>query len=358
MAYLVLQNGTVLEGNRFGAPGKARGELVFTTGMTGYLETLTDPSHFGQIVVMTFPLIGNYGVIPADFESAGPHLSAYVVREWCDAPSNYRCEGDLDDYLKRAGVPGLWGVDTRALTKILRSAGVMNAALIDELPADLDSFCAALAGEPAIAGVADVTCAGFIPEGEGELHAAVWDFGVKNSMVRALLARGCRVTRVPAWATAAEVLALKPDGVLLSNGPGDPAANTGLIREIGVVAAAKVPMFGICLGHQMLALSQGASSAKMKFGHRGANQPARDVITNRYYITSQNHGYAISAATLPQGAVARFVNANDQTVEGIDYDYMPAFSVQFHPEACGGPLDTGFLFDQFVQAMGGAKQCR
>lgn len=351
-AYLALQNGRVFEGVRFGAEIEAEGELVFTTGMVGYLETLTDPSYFGQIVVQTFPLIGNYGVIPADFESAGPRLCGYVVREWCDMPSNFRSEGDLDAYLKSRGVPGLCGIDTRALTRILRTAGVMRAKICDTPQASFS-------GDVPIAGVLDVTCDA-VHTNAGEKTAyrvALWDFGAKGAIEGALISRGCEVVSFPATATAREVLACSPDGVMLSNGPGDPAVNTALIGEIGKLVSSGVPIFGICLGHQLLALSQGARTHKLPFGHRGANQPAQDVRDDRIYITSQNHGYAVTLDTLPDGVDTLFINANDRSCEGLAYRHFPAFSVQFHPEACGGPLDTAFLFDDFLNMMGG-KLCR
>ncbi|GHU83622.1 carbamoyl-phosphate synthase small chain [Clostridia bacterium] len=346
-AYLVLENGRVFAGERFGAGAEAEGELVFTTAMVGYLETLTDPSYFGQIVVQTFPLIGNYGVIPEDFESDGPKLSGYVVREVCDGPSNFRAQGDLDAFLRARGIPGLCGVDTRALTRVLRMAGVMRARISDTPQALFDSA-------PPIAGVADVTAKAVTTQRpEAPIaRVALWDFGAKGGIARALLSRGCEVVSFPADVSAGEVLACRPDGVMLSNGPGDPAVNTALIAELGTLARAKVPIFGICLGHQLLALSQGAKTHKLKFGHRGANQPARHLPTGRVYITSQNHGYAVTGDTLPDGIDVTFINENDGSCEGLAYRDFPAFSVQFHPEASAGPLDTGFLFDHFMRLMG------
>ena len=357
--YLLLADGQLFEGTRFGAEKDVYAELVFTTAMTGYLETITDPSYEGQIVIQTFPTIGNYGVIPEDFESARPGLSAYVVREWCHDPSNFRCQGTLDDYLRREGIPGLCGLDTRRLTRRIRSAGVMNAALLMEEPENTDAVIAKLRALPFHPAVQDVSCKE-ITEGktQGKYHVVLWDFGAKGSIQRCLEERGCHVTCVPADTTAAEILALKPDGVMLSNGPGDPADNTSIIEQLSLLELQKIPTFGICLGHQLLALSQGAKTRKLKYGHRGANQPAKDLITGRSYMTSQNHGFAVDAETLPANATLRFINGNDGTCEGLDYKDMPAFSVQFHPEACGGPLDTRFLFDRFMQMMGGDYQCR
>ncbi len=352
--YLLLADGQLFEGTRFGAEKDVYAELVFTTAMTGYLETITDPSYEGQIVIQTFPTIGNYGVIPQDFESSKPGLSAYIVRECCDMPSNFRCQGTLSEYLEKMGIPGLCGVDTRQLTRRVRNAGVMNAALLMEKPANIDAVIAKLRALPFHPAVQDVSCAE-VTEGatEGKYHVVLWDFGAKGSIQRRLEDRGCHVTRVPADTTAEEILALKPDGVMLSNGPGDPADNTSIIEQLALLETRKLPTFGICLGHQLLALSQGAKTRKLKYGHRGANQPAKDLITGRSYMTSQNHGYAVDADTLPANAVLRFVNGNDGTCEGLDYKDMPAFSVQFHPEACGGPLDTLFLFDRFIEMMGG-----
>lgn len=354
-AYLTLANGKVFTGKRFGADGETAGEIVFTTAMTGYLETLTDPSYYGQIVVQTFPLIGNYGVIPSDFESSKPRLKAYVVREWCQDPSNFRCEGDLDTFLREKGIIGLWDIDTRELTKIIREYGVMNAKISSEpiLPAELEelqNFRILDAVESVSCGELDVT------NGREEKYRVVlWDFGAKDNIRRELLNRGCRVIVVPASTPAAEIIDLHPDGIMLSNGPGDPAENVSIIREIAACCEAGIPIFGICLGHQLLALSQGAKTEKLKYGHRGANQPAKELATGRVYITSQNHGYAVKNETLPSSAKLSFINANDGTCEGIEYEDKPAFSVQFHPEACGGPLDTRFLFDKFIALMEGAK---
>ena len=349
--YLVLQDGQVFEGVRFGAEADTVGELVFTTGMCGYVETLTDPSYAGQIVMQTYPLIGNYGIIREDFEGACC-VKGYVVREYCDTPSNFRTDCDLDTYLKEQGVPGLCGVDTRELTRIIREHGVMNAAICDEIPADLTPI-----KTYAITGVVEaVSCKEpdrYQAEGEERFRVSLLDYGAKRNIVRELQKRGCTVTVLPATTSAEEILAADPDGVMLSNGPGDPAENTYQIEQIRKLLG-KVPMFGICLGHQLTALAAGGSTYKLKYGHRGVNQPVRDLNGVRTYITSQNHGYAVDGDTVKLGKV-RFVNANDGTCEGIDYPELKAFTVQFHPEACTGPKDTSFLFDQFVELMKGGR---
>ena len=349
--YLILQDGRVFEGVRFGAETDTVGELVFTTGMCGYIETLTDPSYAGQIVMQTYPLIGNYGIIREDFEGACC-VRGYVVREWCDAPSNFRADCDLDTFLKEQGVPGLYGVDTRELTRIIREHGVMNAAICDEVPADLTPI-----ETYAVTGVVEtVSCreASVHPaEGEERFHVSLLDYGAKRNIVRELQKRGCTVTVLPATTSAEEILAADPNGVMLSNGPGDPAENVYQIEQIRKLLG-KVPMFGICLGHQLTALAAGGSTYKLKYGHRGVNQPVRDVEGVRTYITSQNHGYAVDSDTVKLGRV-RFANANDGTCEGIDYPELKAFTVQFHPEACTGPKDTSFLFDRFVDLMKGGE---
>ena len=349
--YLILQDGQVFEGVRFGAETDTVGELVFTTGMCGYVETLTDPSYAGQIVMQTYPLIGNYGIIREDFEGACC-VKGYVVREYCDTPSNFRTDCDLDTYLKEQGVPGLFGVDTRELTRIIREHGGMNAAICDEVPADLTPI-----ETYAVTGVVEaVSCkeSSVHPaEGEERFRVSLLDYGAKRNIVRELQKRGCTVTVLPATTSAEEILAADPDGVMLSNGPGDPAENTYQIEQIRKLLG-KVPMFGICLGHQLTALAAGGSTYKLKYGHRGVNQPVRDLNGVRTYITSQNHGYAVDGDTVKLGKV-RFVNANDGTCEGIDYPELKAFTVQFHPEACTGPKDTSFLFDQFVELMKGGR---
>ena len=349
--YLILQDGQVFEGVRFGAETDTVGELVFTTGMCGYVETLTDPSYAGQIVMQTYPLIGNYGIIREDFEGACC-VKGYVVREYCDTPSNFRTDCDLDTYLKEQGVPGLFGVDTRELTRIIREHGVMNAAICDEIPADLTPI-----ETYAVTGVVEaVSCKEpdrYQAEGEERFRVSLLDYGAKRNIVRELQKRGCTVTVLPATTSAEEILAADPDGVMLSNGPGDPAENTYQIEQIRKLLG-KVPMFGICLGHQLTALAAGGSTYKLKYGHRGVNQPVRDLNGVRTYITSQNHGYAVDGDTVKLGKV-RFVNAHDGTCEGIDYPELKAFTVQFHPEACTGPKDTSFLFDQFVELMKGGR---
>ena len=349
--YLILQDGQVFEGVRFGAETDTVGELVFTTGMCGYVETLTDPSYAGQIVMQTYPLIGNYGIIREDFEGACC-VKGYVVREYCDTPSNFRTDCDLDAYLKEQGVPGLFGVDTRELTRIIREHGVMNAAICDEIPADLTPI-----ETYAVTGVVEaVSCkepSVHPAEGEERFRVSLLDYGAKRNIVRELQKRGCTVTVLPASTSAEEILAADPDGVMLSNGPGDPAENVYQIEQIRKLLG-RVPMFGICLGHQLTALAAGGSTYKLKYGHRGVNQPVRDLNGVRTYITSQNHGYAVDSDTVKLGKV-RFANANDGTCEGIDYPELKAFTVQFHPEACTGPKDTTFLFDRFVELMEGGR---
>jgi carbamoyl-phosphate synthase small subunit len=320
--------------------------------MTGYLETLTDPSYFGQVVIQTFPLIGNYGVIPSDFESKQPALKAYIVRNRCQEPSNFRCEGILDTFLQDNDIPGLYDIDTRSLTRIVREYGVMNCKLtysLDNLEKDIEE----IKPYKVLNAVESVTTSN-TEVFESESHkkkVVLMDFGAKANIRRELVKRGCDVTVVPASTSSEEILAMNPDGIMLSNGPGDPAENTGIIQELKKLSEKKIPTFGICLGHQLLALSQGAKTEKLLYGHRGANQPAKDLETGRIYITSQNHGYAVVNESVPSNAKVSFVNGNDGTCEGVTYLDMPAFSVQFHPEACGGPQDTAFLFDKFIDLM-------
>lgn len=347
--YLILSDGSIYEGEGFGAPVESVGELVFNTGVVGYIETLTDPSYYGQIVMQTFPAIGNYGIIEEDFEG-DCFVKGYVVREWCRQPSNFRSQYDLDAFLKNHCVPGICGVDTRAITQRIRESGVMNAMIADHVPEDLS----ALRSYAVTGGVAR-TCAKettvHTPKGEKTCAVTLVDYGTKRNIIRELQARGCEVTVVPADTSAETILAANPDGVMLSNGPGDPAENTACIAEIRKLLG-KVPLFGLCLGHQMLAIAAGGRTTKLKYGHRGGNQPVIDLKTGHTYITSQNHGYAVVSESLPTGEV-RFVNANDRTCEGVDYPDWRAFTVQFHPEACAGPRDTSQLFDRFVDMMKG-----
>ena len=352
MAYLVLSNGAIFEGLRIGAPVERIGELVFTTGMVGYLETLTDPSFYGQIVTHSFPLIGNYGVIPEDFEGSST-LFGYIVRELCGAPSNFRSQGALDEYLKAQGIPGLCGVDTREIVRITREEGVMNAMICDEVPADLSALKAYQVRDA----VASVTCKekqSYPANGVEKYRVALLDYGAKRNIIRSLQNRGCSVTVWSADTKAEAILDTDPDGIMLSNGPGDPKENTGCIGEIKRLLGKK-PLFGICLGHQLTALALGGDTVKLKYGHRGGNQPVKDLKTGRTWITSQNHGYAVVSETLKGVGTETFVNANDGSCEGMAYPDLNCFTVQFHPEACPGPQDTGFLFDRFTAMMGGVR---
>ena len=348
MAYLVLGNGSVFEGTRIGAPVDRIGELVFTTGMEGYLETLTDPSYYGQIVTQTFPLIGNYGVIEEDFE--GPStLFGYIVRNLCDTPSNFRSAYPLNDYLVARGIPGLCGVDTREIVRITREEGVMNAMICDEIPSDLSAI-RAFRVENAVASVSGRDTGVYPAVGSTRCRVAMIDYGAKHNIIRSLQKRGCEVRVWTAFSAAEEILASDPDGIMLSNGPGDPAENTFCIEQLRKIIGHK-PVFGICLGHQLAALALGGRTVKLKYGHRGGNQPVRDLYAGRTYITSQNHGYAVLSDSLKGVGRESFRNVNDGSCEGMDYPELNCFTVQFHPEAASGPRDTAILFDRFVQRM-------
>ncbi len=353
---ILLENGMVFEGQGFGAEGDVTGEIVFTTGMTGYLETLTDQSYHGQIVLQTFPLIGNYGVIPADFESASVGPLAYIVKTPCQDPSNFRSEGTLGAFLREKGVVGLYGIDTRALTKIIREQGVMNGRITAASP-DAVSFDAirSYTIENAVRSVSCNKPMHFRAD-QTKYTVALFDFGLKENIKRELLKRGCDVWVLPSETPPEDVVRLLPDGIMLSNGPGDPADNATIIAHLKTLLRADIPIFGICLGHQLLALANGFATHKLKYGHRGANQPVKHLQNGRVYITSQNHGYAVTSESIDAHvADPWFVNVNDRTCEGIRYKNAPAFSVQFHPEACGGPHDTAFLFDLFIESMEGRK---
>lgn len=352
--YICLENGQTFKGKRFGADGDIIGELVFTTGMCGYIETLTDPSYYGQIVMQTFPLIGNYGMIAEDMESKKSYVSAYIVREKCDEPSNFRCGETLDKFLRNNGIIGIYGVDTREITKIIRESGVMNA-LITSNPKDID--CDKIKAYKVEKAVESVSASKpeLSPSEEHKYNVVLLDYGAKKNIIRELNRRGCNVAVMPYDTKAEDILKLGVDGIMLSNGPGDPGENTAAVEEIRKLAG-KIPIFGICLGHQLLALAMGGETTKLKYGHRGVNQPVKNLHTGRTYISSQNHGYAVVSESVEKnGGIISYINANDNTCEGVDYPDKKAFSVQFHPEACSGPHDTRFIFDKFIEMMGGHK---
>ena len=425
-AFLILEDGTVFTGTSIGSTREIISEIVFNTSMTGYLEVLTDPSYAGQAVVMTYPLIGNYGITP-DMESARPWPDGYIVRELSRMPSNFRCQGSIQDFLTKHDIPGIAGIDTRALTKILREKGTMNGMITTNENYNLDEILPKLK-EYTTGNVVDkVTCSeknvlkgsgkkvalmdfgaknniakslnargcevtiypahtsaeeilGANPDeilpklkeyttgnvvdkvtcseknvlkGSGK-KVALMDFGAKNNIAKSLNARGCEVTIYPAHTSAEEILGANPDGIMLSNGPGDPKECTAIIEELKKLYASDVPIFAICLGHQLMALANGADTHKMKYGHRGGNHPVKDLSTGRVYISSQNHGYVVDTDTLdPKVAKPAFVNVNDGTNEGLEYVGKNIFTVQFHPEACPGPQDSSYLFDRFIQMMGG-----
>ena len=354
-AYLLLANGQIFEGKSFGMTGTTIGEVVFATGMTGYQETLTDPSYYGQIAVQTFPLNGNYGTNSDDFESPHFWLKGYIVREWCEVPSNFRCEKTIDEFLKEQHVIGLYGVDTRQLTRIIRECGVMNGAITTEdVYAKKEVLLAQIQAyeiKDAVKTVTTKEIKHYTVENP-EHEVVMMDFGYKAHILRHLLNRNCNVTVVPAYTTAEEILAINPDGVMLTNGPGNPEENTEVIETLKKLIAAKMPMFGICLGHQLTALANGGKTMKLKYGHRGGNQPVKDLNTGRVYVTSQNHGYAVVGDSInPAVGKMSHWNVNDNTCEGVEYYNAPVYTVQFHPEACGGPRDTSYLFDRFMTMM-------
>lgn len=391
-AYLILEDGTIFEGNHIGAVREVVSEIVFNTSMAGYLEVLTDPSYAGQAVCMTYPLIGNYGICREDMESKRAWPDGFIVRELSRIPSNFRCDLTIQDFLTENDIPGIAGIDTRALTKILREKGTMNGMIttveylgeaLDELLPRLHAYttgkvvekvtCAApytlpasrtLADNGALSGSARFDREAYA-KGEREkrpslvrelngrgLKVALMDFGAKDNIARSLAARGCEVTVYPALTSAEEILGSGADGVMLSNGPGDPKECVSIIEELKKLYASDMPVFAICLGHQLMALATGADTYKMKYGHRGGNHPVKDLATGRVYISSQNHGYVVDTEHLdPAVAVPAFVNVNDGTNEGLSYTGKNIFTVQFHPEACCGPQDSGYLFDRFIEMM-------
>lgn len=349
--FIVLENGQIFEGKRFGYDGDVMGELVFTTSVVGYIETLTDPSYCGQIVMQTFPLIGNYGWIDTDVVSDKIYASAYIVREWCEKPSNFRCERDIDAELKARKVVGVYGVDTRMLTRIIRENGVMNACITSD-PKKVDKK--ALKAYSVKNAVAEIgACEAEYNAEDEKYKVTVVNYGSLMNLPAALNARACSVKVVPYNASAEAILKDEPDAVVLSGGPGDPAENTACIEEIKKLIGKK-PIFGVGLGHQMLALAMGAKTEKLKYGHRGGNQPVKNLCGEHTYITNQNHGYAVAPNSITNGKIT-LVNANDGTCEGIDYPALRAFSVQFHPESCTGPINTAFVFDKFIEMMGGTE---
>lgn len=351
-AFLILSDGNVFEGTSIGAEREVISEIVFNTSMTGYLEVLTDPSYAGQAVVMTYPLIGNYGICHADEESGRPWPDGFIVRELSRVPSNFRSEDSIQNFLKENNIPGIAGIDTRALTKILREKGTMNGMITTNENYNLDEILPKLKEYTTGKVVEKVTCEEkYVLPGD-VFKVALMDFGAKRNIARSLNKRGCEVTVYPALTTAEEILAANPDGIMLSNGPGDPKECVSIIKEIKKLYDSDVPIFAICLGHQLMALATGADTHKMKYGHRGANHPVKDLQTGKVYISSQNHGYVVDMDTLDD-KIARpaFINVNDKTNEGLEYVGKNIFTVQFHPEACAGPKDSDYLFDRFMNMM-------
>jgi len=368
-AILALADGRVFYGWSMGATGEALGEVVFNTSMTGYQEVLSDPSYRGQIVTMTYPLIGNYGLNDEDVEACRIFLSGFVVREDCGSPSNWRSRFSLNQYLRGHGIVGIAGIDTRALTRHLREQGAQTG-IISTVDLDPKSLIDRAAAYPTLDGrdlVREVTCSrpytwnqsiwsaelgGYPRAGKRNdgFYVVAYDYGIKHNILRNLVRVGCRVEVVPAWTPAEEVLARKPDGIFLSNGPGDPSAVTYAIAEVQKLLGVK-PVFGICLGHQILCLALGGKTYKLKYGHHGSNQPVMDLTTGKVEITAQNHGYAVDINSMAGDVMCTHLNLNDQTVEGMAHRKIPVFSVQYHPEASPGPHDARYLFERFVELM-------
>jgi carbamoyl-phosphate synthase small subunit len=348
-AKLILENGTVFEGKAFGYMKETIGEVVFNTSMTGYQEVLTDPSYYGQIVTMTYPLIGNYGINIDDLESDSVKVKGFIVREKCDMPNNWRCEFELENYLKENKVMGLEGIDTRALTKMIRNQGTMKGIITvrDLTPSQIETKFNAFHNTQAVETVTTKEVVEY--KGDGP-HLAIMDFGIKNDIVKAFRDKGCKLTVLPASTKAEDVLKYNPDGVFLSNGPGDPKDLDAVREEIKKLFGVK-PVIGICLGHQLLALALDGDTEKLKFGHRGGNHPVKDLKNNHIMITSQNHGYVVKGDTLPEDVEVTHINLNDGSVEGLKHKSLPIYSVQFHPEAGPGPTDTAPIFDEFLEVI-------
>ena len=352
-AYLILEDGHIFEGVHFGAEKEVISEFVFNTSMTGYLEVLTDPSYAGQSVVMTYPLIGNYGVCLEDQESRKPFVEGFVVNELARLGSNFRKNIDLEDYLIEHDIPGIQGIDTRFLTKIIRNQGCMNG-MITTHKYEIDEVIDKIRAFKVTGVVKATTCEKPYVLSKGKYKIALYDFGAKNNIAKELVNRGCEVTVYPADTKASVILDKNYDGIMLSNGPGDPSECEDIINELKILSQSGLPIFAICLGHQLMALAHGFKTEKMKYGHHGANHPVKDLNTNRVYISTQNHNYVIKEESIDDKvAKVWFKNVNDGTIEGLEYINENIRTVQFHPEACAGPLDTGYLFDEFMEMMGG-----
>lgn len=356
-AFLILEDGTIFEGISIGAQKEIITEVVFNTSMTGYLEVLTDPSYAGQGVVMTYPLIGNYGVCYEDMESDKVHLDGFIVKELSRVASNFRSECSIQDFLIEQEVTGIMGIDTRALTKILREKGTMNGMITTNENYVLEDVMKATKEYTVGDVVTKVSCKeSYVVGKESKFKVAVMDFGTKKNIVRSLVERDCEVKVFPSNTKFEEIAAWNPDGIMLTNGPGDPETCTDIIQEVKKIYMSDIPVFAICLGHQLMAIANGLDTHKMKYGHRGGNHPVIDLETNKVYISSQNHGYVVDTEKLPNEKVAPlFINVNDKTNEGLRYKEKNIFTVQFHPEACPGPQDTSYLFDEFITMMGGVK---
>lgn len=353
-AYLILEDGSIFEGTSIGAIKEVVSEFVFNTSMTGYLEVLTDPSYAGQSVVMTYPLIGNYGVCLEDQESSKPHVEGFVVNELARLGSNFRKNIDLEDYLKQHDIPGIQGIDTRNLTKIIRNKGCMNGMITTIKYDDLDEVMKKIHDFKVTGVVEQTTCKEAYTIGKGSKKVALLDYGAKANIAKSLVKRGCQVIIYPASTSAKTILNENYDGIMLSNGPGDPEENIQIIEEIKEMAKSGTPIFAICLGHQLMALAHGFKTEKMKYGHHGANHPVKDLVTGRVYISTQNHNFVIKEESIdPTKAKPWFINVNDQTIEGVEYLNENIKTVQFHPEACAGPLDTDALFEEFMKMMEG-----
>lgn len=364
-AFLILEDGTVFEGKSIGAQKEVISEIVFNTSMTGYLEVLTDPSYAGQAVTMTYPLIGNYGICYQDMESKKGWPDGFIVRELSRMPSNFRSEDTVQSFLEKNDIPGICSIDTRALTKILREKGTMNGMITTNENYNLYEILPKLKEYKVTGVVKKVSCDSVEKYVPGDINSemvtadknvAVIDVGTKKNIVRCLLNRGCNVTVYPCTFDAGEVIASKPDGIMITNGPGDPAECVEIIAQIKKLSESGIPIFAICLGHQLMALAHDAKTYKMKYGHRGANHPVKNLDTGKVYISSQNHGYVVDADSIDEN-VARpwFINVNDKTVEGLEYIGKPVKTVQFHPEANAGPKDSEMLFDEFMKMIGGNK---